>query len=298
MRREFCAFPKDFRLEEILQNQGNLERLFSQERVIAAYLFGSLLEGFSVADADIAVLFEKYSFSDYERLYEALCRLFKADNIDLLPLNRAPFPLKRRILLGGLPLYEATPEITLQFKEQVLAEQEDHYYLARMVGAELKKRIKGGLDMLSLRLDRERVEAYLSKLGEVGGELARKRKDFSSFEEFMNKQDQRELCVHYLRIALECVLDICRHFVAVKGVSLMEIDTTNLIELAGEKGLIPPEFAKKIRGMAGMRNAIVHVYWKLDYGAIFEMVTERLKDFQEFSQFVFAYLDRESAITE
>ena len=100
------------------------------------------------------------------------------------------------------------------------------------------------------------------------------------------------LCVHYLRIALESVLDICRYFLAVVGVSLTELDTTNLIELAGEKGLLEPAFACRIRGMAGMRNAIVHVYWRLDYRAIYGAVTEQLADFDEFARQVQASLHR------
>ncbi len=80
-----------------------------------------------------------------------------------------------------------------------------------------------------------------------------------------------------------------------KGASLAEIETTNLIELAGEKGLMPPSFARRIRGMAGMRNAIVHIYWKLDYTAIYQMLTERLGDFHEFSRYVWAFLEGESA---
>ena len=91
--------------------------------------------------------------------------------------------------------------------------------------------------------------------------------------------DTRELYVHYLRIALEAVLDICRHFLAVVGVNLAGLDTANLIELAGEKGLLEAAFAHRIRppawglwpggGMAGMWYAIVHVYWRLDYQAIY-----------------------------
>lgn len=260
----------------------------------AAYLFGSLAEGGVGGDADIAVLFERYSFEVYEDLYEALCRLLKADNIDLIPLNRTPLPFRRRILLQGILLYERTPGITTRLLEALLTEWEDYLHLTAVLRTFLRARIQGGDTMSGRRVDRERVEISLSKLDEMVTELAQRREAFRSFDEFMANRDQRELCVHYLRIALECVLDICRHFVAVKGASLAEIDTTNLIELAGEKGLMPPLFARRIRGMAGMRNAIVHIYWKLDYAAIYQMLTERLGDFQEFSRHVWAFLEGES----
>ena len=135
-----------------------------------------------------------------------------------------------------------------------------------------------------------RVETRLSTLDEAVAQLERLGERFESFETFKADVDTRELCVHYLRIALESVLDICRHFLAVAGVSLAEIDTTNLIVLAGEKGLLTPDFARSIRGMAGMRNAIVHVYWRMDYEAIYRSITQELGDFDEFARQVQAYL--------
>jgi uncharacterized protein YutE (UPF0331/DUF86 family) len=57
-----------------------------------------------------------------------------------------------------------------------------------------------------------------------------------------------------------------------------------------EKGLLEPTFARHIRGMAGMRNVIVHVYWRLDYRAIYRAVTEQLSDFDEFARQVRAHL--------
>lgn len=125
------------------------------------------------------------------------------------------------------------------------------------------------------------------------GELSKLRKRFSSLEEFMADVDTRELCVHYLRIALESVLDVCRHFLAVKGVGLTEIDTTNIIELSGEKGLIKHDFPQKIKWMAGMRNAIVHVYWRLDYEIIYRATTGKLADFDEFTRQVQNHIKEE-----
>jgi len=87
--------------------------------------------------------------------------------------------------------------------------------------------------------------------------------------------------------------NVCRHFLAVVGVSLAELDTTNLIELAGEKGLLESSFAQRIRGMTGMRNAIVHAYWRLDYQAIYRVVTQQLTDFDEFARQVQSYMARQ-----
>lgn len=260
-------------------------------------LFGSALNKEEPRDVDIAVYLDRNGFEIYNTLRERLAEALgvKSDDLDLVVLNRANPRFKLEAGLKGLPLFTAGLEVLTDFIAEALFEYEDYKRFKREYTQLLGQRVEKGLSMAERKLDRERVEGYLSKLDESVARLVELRKRFSSFEEFMRDVDTRELCVHHLRIALECVLDICRHFLATVGVSLAEVDTTNLIELAGEKGLIEPGFARRIRGMAGMRNAIVHVYLRLDYEAIYEVISRRLEDFDEFARQVKRYLDREAS---
>lgn len=289
MLRELCFFPRLFQLEDILQ-QREVAEIFKAMHVRLAYLHGSLLEGRG-QDADFAVLFDSYSFTQLQDLYEGLCRILKADNIDLLPLNQVSFELKKRVALSGLVIYEACPGASSDFLEEMLTQLEDHRLFVTLAQTELEKRIKGGISMASRKLDAERVTSYLSRLDDVVARLMDLKSNFTSFEDFMAQVDCRELSVHYLRIALESMLNVCRHFLAVTGTSLDQVHTTNLIELAGENGLLPTDFARRIRGMVGMRNAIVHVYWNLDYAAIYEAVS-RLSDFDDFARYLLQFLER------
>jgi len=271
----------------------SLAPLFKRNGVKLALLFGSTLESTTPGDLDIAVLFENYSFNAYLNTYEGLCQLLKTRNIDLVVLNRTNAIIKLEAFLKGILLFEADGENLTDSIVQSLFEYEDYRHFKREYLAEFQQRRIEGISMAERKLNREKVETYLSKLDEAVAELRRLIGKVSSFEDFKSNVDLRELCVHYLRIALECVLGVCRHFLAVKGVSLTDIDTTNLIELSGEKGLIPYDFARRIRGMAGMRNAIVHVYWRLDYEAIYRAVTEQLADFDEFVRYTEDFLKRE-----
>lgn len=293
MLREMCTFPKDFQRKEIENRRDELHHLFSEEGIVVAILYGSIVKDGEGKDLDMAILFKSYSFSSYQNLWERLCHLFKADNIDLLPLNMATFLLKKRALLEGTVLYEEAPGIVERLTEDILIGIDDYNFLTNEIVKELSKRLEGGGIMAERHLDKERVKVCLSKLDEAVKKLDTLTKTFTSFEEFIDNVDQRELSVHYLRITLESVLDVCRHFVAVKGVSLTEVDTITIIELAGQRGLIPPEFARSIRGMVGMRNAIVHIYWNLDYQAIYEMLTNRLSDFEAFASYVWNYIKSE-----
>jgi len=267
--------------------------IFQKDGVRLATLFGSTVRGGRTPrDVDVAVLFEPYNFDRYLALQEALCQALGTRQVDLVVLNRANAVLKLNALLEGVLLYARDANEAGDFVAQALFEYDDYRRFKAEYEVQFGQRCQEGLSVAERRLNRERVETLLSTLDEAVGQLRRLGGRFASFEEFKADVDTRELCVHYLRIALESVLDVCRHFLAVVGVSLAELDTTNLIELAGEKGLLEPAFVRRIRGMAGMRNAIVHVYWRLDYEAIYRAVTRELTDFDEFARQVQSYLAR------
>ena len=281
---------------EIAQIERRLDRLsqaLERDGVRLAYLFGSALEKPLARDVDLAVLFEEYRFDKYLETLETACQVLGTRQVDVVVLNRANPRLKLEALLEGRLLFVEAPVVQAEAVTQALFEYEDYRLFLTQYRRFLDQRCQEGLSMAVRKVNRERVESYLSALDEAVAQLRRLGERFASFDEFRMDVDTRELCVHYLRIALESVLDICRHFLAVVGVSLAELDATNLVELAGEKGLLEPAFAQRVRGMPGMRNAIVHVYWRLDYQAVYQAVTGGLADFDEFARQVRASLNSE-----
>jgi len=67
----------------------------------------------------------------------------------------------------------------------------------------------------------------------------------------------------------------------------------SIIDKLGERGIIPSEFAKSIRGMAGLRNILVHEYVDLDLKKIYEILQNRLGDFYNFMKYVNRFISRE-----
>lgn len=295
MRRDVYVAPKAFRVEDISARSEDLARLFDDHGVEVALLFGSLAAGVAEAgDVDLGILLDQDTPERRAGLHEALCRLFSADNVDVVSLRNAPFLLRKRMLLAGRVLRERVPGTVSRLIEEVLFEQADFEAFGRLLEQRLRERVRGGLSMAERRLDKERVTAYLSQLDVSLRRLGALRRDLGTFEAFKADEDRHDLAVHHLRIALECVLDICRHFLASTGVSLHEVDSTNLIDLAGRSGLLPAAFAARIRGMAGLRNAIVHAYVRPDDEAIYEAVVGRLGDFDDFARHVLDYLARQA----
>ncbi len=278
-------------LEELAPRIAALGQALRQDGIRLVCLFGSLAEGRPGRDVDLAVLFSEYHFDRYIEVLELARRILRVDSVDVTVLNRSNALLKLRAFLEGECVFAETATAYAGAVAQALFEYDDLRRFMTEYRWHLAQRCEEGLSVADREVDRERIEGHLSTLDEAMAQLKRLQGRFSSFAEFRSDVDTRELCVHYLRIALESVLDICRHFLAVVGVSLAELDTTNLIELAGEKGLLEAAFAHRIRGMAGMRNAIVHVYWRLDYQAIYQAVTEGLHDLDEFARQVRTYLE-------
>ena len=268
---------------------------YQRHRIGLAFLFGSAVEESRLppGDLDVAGLFLNYDFPGYLRALEELSLLTGRRDVDLVALNLCSPALKMEALTKGILLYSRDDEIFARFTLDTYFNYEDYLCFKREYQACWQKRAREGLLLAGRLLNRERVETCLSQMDQAVQRINDLRKRFSSDEEFRSDLDTRELCVHHLRIALESVLDVCRHFLAVKGVALSEYDTTRLIELAAEKGLLEGGFARRIRGMAGMRNAIVRVYWRLDYQAIYQAVTEELADFAEFARQVTLYLFNE-----
>lgn len=92
-----------------------------------------------------------------------------------------------------------------------------------------------------------------------------------------------------LQLAIQNVLDISSHILVEAGVNGID-DYTAMIDQMGVKGVIPKDFAKKIRGMAGLRNVLVHDYVDIDTQKLHKYVVTGLDDFKEFAKYIAAYL--------
>ncbi|MCD6271237.1 DUF86 domain-containing protein [bacterium] len=90
-----------------------------------------------------------------------------------------------------------------------------------------------------------------------------------SLEEFLSDKDNYAICEHYLRRALEGVLSLATHILSRLPIEKPKDYTETLIKL-GEAKVIPFEFAQKIKGMAGYRNRLVHLYWEVTSEEIYE----------------------------
>jgi uncharacterized protein YutE (UPF0331/DUF86 family) len=58
----------------------------------------------------------------------------------------------------------------------------------------------------------------------------------------------------------------------------------------GELGDLPADFARRFRGVAGLRNVLVHGYLAVDAGRLHELLNAGLEDFARFAGHVERFL--------
>ena len=136
-------------------------------------------------------------------------------------------------------------------------------------------------------INKDIVYQHLAELGKIITQLGKYTK--LSFNEFKTDLSTIWAVEHGLQLAIQNVIDISAHILS----SLNENSIDNYSEILqklGEKNVIPQNFAKKIIGMAGFRNLLVHEYIKVDIKKVYSILTNNLSDFNQFLDYINKYL--------
>jgi predicted nucleotidyltransferase len=115
--------------QEIVQKlkSDDARKLFADNHVLAAYLFGSVAEGRTHAhsDVDVAIAFQdsvpESEYSDRRfAIILGVMGLLKFDDVDVVPLNRAPLLLVHEALKQPVTIYVADQEKASEFEIMAL----------------------------------------------------------------------------------------------------------------------------------------------------------------------------------
>ena len=109
-------------------------------------------------------------------------------------------------------------------------------------------------------------------------------------EEFTSNSDNLDIAERNLEVAIEAMLDIGNHIIAVMGFDKPE-DYFDIFVLLGKNKVIDTAFAEKIAPLAGLRNRIIHDYTKIDYDLLLKNLKKRLSDFEEFAKQIITFAE-------
>lgn len=138
-------------------------------------------------------------------------------------------------------------------------------------------------------IDRDRVLNKVSELDDYLNELAQIAP--SSFEDYVRSIEKRRACERLLQISVEAVIDICA--LLLQGLRLgLPAEEDDIFEKLMRAGVISDEMVKTLRRMKGLRNILVHEYGRVDDRIVFDVIANRLGDFEAFKREVLKALQK------
>jgi len=131
-------------------------------------------------------------------------------------------------------------------------------------------------------VDRDRV---LAKLDELDGYLEELRSIMPANLDEYRRVEKRRACERLLQVSVECVLDVCHLMVA--GLRLgLPAEEDDVFEKLETAGVVSAAMRETLRRMKGCRNILVHEYGHVLDEIIFEAVSTRLTEFEEFRRHI------------
>lgn len=111
----------------------------------------------------------------------------------------------------------------------------------------------------------------------------------NTLEEFILDADDYAIAEHHLRTCLEAAFDLGRHVLVKAGLGKPN-DYRDILVLLGRHQIIPPDFLEQIKGMAGYRNRLVHMYNEVSPEELYAIITTRLDDIRQLAAFLLEYV--------
>ena len=106
---------------------------------------------------------------------------------------------------------------------------------------------------------------------------------------FLEDQDQRDIACYRLQTAIEAALGLCYH-IAAKQLRKVPEEYAQCFVLMEQAGIITPQLSGNLQQMARFRNLLVHMYWKIDYTAVYTIIENNIDDLEDFCRQIVALI--------
>jgi uncharacterized protein YutE (UPF0331/DUF86 family) len=138
-------------------------------------------------------------------------------------------------------------------------------------------------------IDRPLIEKKLRKIEEFLKELEIVK--IESVEEFKGNIVTKRFIERNLELAIEQMIDICKHLVG--ALDLKEPETfAECFEILAKGGVIPTETVSMFQSMVRFRNFLIHVYDGVDDSITYGIYMRHLGDFRDFIKVTRDYLQK------
>lgn len=126
------------------------------------------------------------------------------------------------------------------------------------------------------------IDSYLEELDEI------KPLEFEDYEgSILNKRSIERI----LQISIEVVLDICNLLVSDLNLGI-PADEDSVFDKLRKKKIISKKLYDILIEMKGFRNVLVHKYGAIEDEKVFEVLTDKLDDFQIFKEEILKFIEK------
>ena len=132
-----------------------------------------------------------------------------------------------------------------------------------------------------MNLDADVVRSRCSDIEESLKRLERLR--VMPLARFLEDRDAQDIACYRLMVSIEAALALCYHTTA-RRLRLTPDDNAACFEALQEAGILDAALSERLRRMARFRNLLVHMYWKVDYAKVHEMIQHSLGDLRAFTR--------------
>jgi uncharacterized protein YutE (UPF0331/DUF86 family)/predicted nucleotidyltransferase len=271
----------------LFEKHSQLNQLFTQSPVNAAYLAGSLSTRTSfghLSDVDIAILLMEQiksdQFLDYQLyFFSELAKRLESDSIDVVILNQASLLLKLQVIKYGQILFSRDEKLRVSFETKAIMDYLDFKKFDEIQNQALSRRLYGQ----ALAVDKELVQRHLKQLREAVYIL----KDLGNTkrEEFTTDYRVYGLAERYLQIAIESCLQVCGILVASLGLRRPE-GYHELLSVVAAQQIIPNPLAYRLEILTNLRDTLVHDSSTLNHDLLYDYIQQRVDDFEVFANTV------------
>jgi uncharacterized protein YutE (UPF0331/DUF86 family) len=138
-------------------------------------------------------------------------------------------------------------------------------------------------------VDRDKIEGLLRHLGQYTAYLQEIVEQ--DREGFLKDPRSTGSARYYLQVSIETCINIANHIIASERLRAPK-DYRDSFQVLNEVDILPDDFTRTMRELAGLRNLLVHLYWDVDDQMVYEGIRSELSDFETFVGYIMAYLDR------
>lgn len=110
-------------------------------------------------------------------------------------------------------------------------------------------------------------------------------------QEFTSNREASYSAAYALMVCIEAVSGVAAHLLATTSRATPKGMSNTFQLLYEEKILSSPDLVQQLSEMARFRNLIVHRYWKVDYGLVYEILHNHLGDFRAFAEEILRFIE-------